>query len=51
MDHGLSENFTDRMSPIKGHVDHLKTLGVQPGPLNPQVNSVTSDVVKVCTCT
>ena len=47
MDHGLSENFTDRISPIKEHVDHLKALGVEPGPLNPHVNSVTSDVVKV----
>ena len=48
MDHGLSENFTDRVSPIKPHIDHLEALGVQSGPLNPHVNSVTSDVVKVC---
>ena len=47
MDHGLSENFTDRVSPIEGHVNHLKDLGVASGPLNPHVNSVTSDVVKV----
>ncbi len=47
MDHGLSENFTDRVSPIKPHIDHLESLGVQSGPLNPHVNSVTSDVVKV----
>ena len=47
MDHGLSENFTDRVSPIKAHVEHLRSLGVEPGPLNPYVNSVTSDVVKV----
>ena len=49
MDHGLSENFTDRVSPIKPHIDHLEALGVQSGPLNPHVNSVTSDVVKACT--
>ena len=48
MDQGLSENFTDRVSPIKKHVEHLKALGVEPGPLNPYVNDVTSDVVKVC---
>ena len=47
MDHGLSENFTDRVSPIKQHIDHLEALGVESGPLNPHVNSVTSDVVKV----
>ena len=47
MDHGLAENFTDRVSPIEGHVNHLKDLGVESGPLNPHVNSVTSDVVKV----
>lgn len=50
MDHGLSENFTDRVSPIKPHIDHLESLGVQSGPLNPHVNSVTSDVVKVQQC-
>ena len=47
MDSGLSENFTDRVSPIQQHVDTLKKLGVEPGPLNPYVNAVTSDVVKV----
>lgn len=47
MDSGLSENFPDRVSPIQEHVDGLRKLGVEPGPLNPHVNAVTSDVVKV----
>lgn len=47
MDSGLSENFPDRMSPMQGHIEGLKKLGVESGPLNPHVNAVTSDVVKV----
>ena len=50
MNSGLSENFPDRVSPIQQHVDGLKHLGVQPGPLNPHVNAVTSDVLKVIKC-
>ncbi len=47
MDSGLKESFTDRVSPIKGHVDGLRSLGAETGPLNPHVNAVTSDVVRV----
>lgn len=47
MDSGLKENFPDRLSPIKGHVDGLKSLGAETGPLNPHVNAVTSNVVRV----
>ena len=47
MDSGLKENFPDRMSPIKAHVDGLRGLGAETGPLNPHVNAVTSDVVRV----
>lgn len=47
MDSGLKENFPDRMSPIQGHVDGLRSLGAETGPLNPHVNAVTSDVVRV----
>ena len=47
MDHGLSENFSDRVSPIKQHVESLEKLGAKSGPLNPNVNAVTSDVIKV----
>ena len=46
MDHGLSENFVDRVSPIKQHVESLEKLGAKSGPLNPHVNAVTSDVIK-----
>ena len=47
MDQGLSENFSDRVSPIKQHVESLEKLGAKSGPLNPYVNAVTSDVIKV----
>ena len=47
MDSGLKENFPDRVSPIKAHVDGLRGLGAETGPLNPHVNAVTSDVVRV----
>ena len=47
MDSGLKENFPDRVSPIKVHVDGLRGLGSETGPLNPHVNAVTSDVVRV----
>ena len=47
MDHGLSENFSDRVSPIKQHMESLEKLGAKSGPLNPNVNAVTSDVIKV----
>ncbi len=47
MDSGLKENFPDRMSPIKAHIDGLKSLGSETGPLNPYINAVTSDVVRV----
>jgi len=47
MDHGLSENFVDRVSPIKQHVESLEKLGAKSGPLNPHINAVTSDVIKV----
>ena len=47
MDSGLKENFPDHVSPIKAHVDGLKGLGAETCPLNPHVNAVTSDVVRV----
>ena len=47
MNSGLSENFPDRVSPIQAHVQSLEKLGAKSGPLNPHVNAVTSDVVKV----
>ena len=47
MDRGLSEKYTDRESPIKRHVDHMIKIGAKPGLVNPSLNAVTSDVVKV----
>lgn len=35
---------------MKAHVDSLAALGVASGPLNPHVNAVTSDVIKVLSC-
>lgn len=47
MERGLSEKYQDRTSPIKRHVDHLVQLGADPGLVNPNINAVTSDVIKV----
>lgn len=46
MEHGLSEKFTDKTSPIKNHTDTLVDLGADPKPLH-RMNTVTSDVIKV----
>lgn len=48
MDHGLSENFPDRMSPVQLHTDALARLGATTGSLGHGINSITSDVIKVC---
>ncbi|KAK3710535.1 hypothetical protein QZH41_009367 [Actinostola sp. cb2023] len=47
MERGLSERFTDRASPIQRHVDHMVSLGAEPGLINPNLNAVTSDVIKL----
>ena len=47
MDSGLSLNFKDRVSPISNHIQSLHQLGATPGPLNPAMNDITSDVLKV----
>ena len=49
MSHGLSENFPDRMSPVQLHTDALARLGANTGSLGHGINSITSDVIKVCT--
>ena len=46
MEHGLSEKFTDKTSPIKNHTDTLVDLGADPNPIH-HMNAVTSDVIKV----
>lgn len=47
MERGLSEKYTDRTSPVKVHMDHMVEIGADPGLINPHMNSMTSDVVKL----
>ncbi|EDO33253.1 predicted protein [Nematostella vectensis] len=46
MDRGLTERYTDRVSPLKRHVAHMESLGAKPDLISPHLNKVTSDVVK-----
>ena len=46
MEHGLSEKFTDKTSPIKNHTDTLVDLGADSHPIH-HMNAITSDVIKV----
>lgn len=50
MERGLSEKYHDRESPVKRHMDHMVAIGAAPGLINPQLNTMTSDVVKVREC-
>lgn len=50
MERGLSEKYHDRVSPVKRHMDHMVSIGAAPGLINPQLNTMTSDVVKVRDC-
>lgn len=47
MERGLSERFHDRASPVKRHMDHMIAIGAAPGLVNPQLNTMTSDVIKL----
>lgn len=47
MERGLSERYNDRVSPVKRHMDHMVSIGAAPGLVNPQLNTMTSDVIKV----
>ena len=47
MERGLSERYKDRVSPVKRHMDRMVNIGAAPGLVNPQLNSMTSDVIKV----
>ena len=47
MERGLSERFHDRVSPVKRHMDHMIGIGAAPGLVSPQLNTMTSDVIKV----
>ena len=50
MERGLSERYHDRVSPVKRHMDHMVAIGATPGLINPQLNAMTSDIVKVREC-
>lgn len=47
MDHGLSEVFEDRASPMDRHVGSLEHLGVGTGPLSSRMNAITSNIIKM----
>lgn len=48
MDRGLSSKYTDNVHPVDNHFDHMEKLGAKPGLINPRLNKMTSDVIKVC---
>eukprot|EP00794_Sanderia_malayensis_P020126 gene20126-22098_t len=50
MDRGLSSKFTDKIHPVKEHFDHMEKLGAEPGLINPHLNQMTSDVIKLFAC-
>ncbi|XP_068729903.1 sterol carrier protein 2-like isoform X1 [Montipora capricornis] len=47
MERGLSQRYDDRVSPVKRHMDHMVALGAEPGLVNPHLNTMTSDVIKL----
>ena len=47
MEKGLSERYPDKMSPVGRHMDHMLTIGAEPGLIQPNLNNMTSDVVKL----
>ncbi|XP_076440102.1 sterol carrier protein 2-like [Babylonia areolata] len=47
MEGGLSERYTDRVSPVGRHMDHMVAIGADPGLIQPKMNRMTSDVIKL----
>ncbi|KAK7100663.1 hypothetical protein V1264_023576 [Littorina saxatilis] len=47
MEGGLSERYTDRISPVGRHMDHMVAMGADPGLIQPRMNHMTSDVIKM----
>ncbi|XP_013396643.1 non-specific lipid-transfer protein isoform X2 [Lingula anatina] len=47
MERGLSQKYEDKISPVKRHMDHMVSLGADPGLIRPDLNAMTSDVVKL----
>lgn len=47
MERGLSERYPDKLSPVGRHMDHMGSLGAEPGLIQPRMTNMTSDVVKL----
>ncbi|XP_059175919.1 sterol carrier protein 2-like [Physella acuta] len=47
MESGLSEKYTDRVSPVSKHMEQMVSLGGDRELINPKVNQFTSDVIKL----
>ena len=47
MERGLSERYTDKISPVGRHMGHMLKLGAEPGLIQPRMNAMTSDIVKM----
>ena len=47
MEGGLSERYTDRISPVSRHMDHMVAMGADPALIQPRMNRMTSDVIKL----
>lgn len=47
MEGGLSERYTDRTSPVARHMDHMVAMGADAGIIQPRMNKMTSDVIKL----
>ncbi|KAL3870088.1 hypothetical protein ACJMK2_042701 [Sinanodonta woodiana] len=47
MERGLSERYTDRTSPVKRHMDHMVNIGADAEIIQPHMNNMTSDVIKL----
>jgi len=47
MERGLSSKYTDRVHPVDNHFDHMEKIGAKPGLINPNLNRMTSDVIKL----
>lgn len=47
MERGLSERYTEKASPVGPHMDHMVKIGAKPGLIQPHMNNMTSDVVKL----
>jgi sterol carrier protein 2 len=47
MERGLSSRYPDKSSPVEWHFDSLVNMGASPDLINPHVNKMTSETVKM----